>query len=80
MTGSNDFQSKHSTLIISIPDAGATITKDIATNMTSSALQMPDVDWHIPLLYDMASNITATILAAEHLRYVIDLNLAPDDT
>ncbi|MES2012881.1 MAG: N-formylglutamate deformylase [Pseudomonadota bacterium] len=80
MTGSYHFQSGNSPLIISMPHAGTTIAKDIATNMTRAALQMEDVDWHIPQLYDMASNFDATILAAEHMRYVIDLNRAPDDT
>lgn len=80
MTESYHYQLGNSPLIISMPHAGTAIAKEMADHMTGAALQMPDVDWHIPQLYDMASGFNATILAAEHMRYVIDLNRAPDDT
>ena len=72
------FHRGDSPILISIPHAGTYIPKDIACNFTPLAQQMPDVDWHLPLLYDMARTFSATTLAATHMRYVIDLNRAPD--
>lgn len=74
------FSSGNSALLISMPHVGTSIPKEIASRMTSAALQMPDVDWHLPCLYDMASNYDITIVAAEYMRYVIDLNRSPSDT
>jgi len=75
-----NFSSGDSPLIISMPHAGTTIPEEIASLMTPAALEMPDVDWHIPQLYDMARDYDATVLSAEYMRYVIDLNRSPDDT
>ena len=74
------YQRGDSPILISIPHAGTYIPKAIAGNLTPAALQMPDVDWHLPLLYGLAHKLGATILAATHMRYVIDLNRAPDDS
>jgi N-formylglutamate deformylase len=74
------FYSGNSPLLISIPHAGTVVPKEIACIMTSHALQMPDVDWHLPLLYDIAQHYDVSILSAEHARYVIDLNRSPEDT
>ena len=72
------FHRGDSPILISIPHAGTHIPKDIACNFTPLAQHMPDVDWHLPLLYDMARTFSATTLAATHMRYVIDLNRASD--
>lgn len=74
-----DFTSGNSPLLISMPHVGTTIPKDIAYNMTLEALKMPDVDWHLPLLYNIAKKHDATVLSAEYMRYVIDLNRSPED-
>ncbi len=74
------FYSGNSPLLISIPHAGTAVPKEIACNMTLQALQMPDVDWHLTLLYDIAKAYDASILSAEYVRYVIDLNRPPEDT
>lgn len=63
-----------------MPHVGTSIPKEIAAHMTQAALQMPDVDWHLPLLYDMAEKYDATVLSAEYMRYVIDLNRSTEDT
>lgn len=73
------FYSGNSPILISMPHAGTAIPSDISCNMTQNALQMPDVDWHLPLLYDMAKSFGASMLSAEYLRYVIDLNRSPYD-
>jgi N-formylglutamate deformylase len=67
-------------LLISMPHAGTTIPPDISRDMTPAALQKPDTDWHLPLLYAMAQTMGASVLHAEYMRYVIDLNRPPDDT
>jgi N-formylglutamate deformylase len=73
------FYSGNSPILISMPHVGTAIPSDIACNMTQHALQMPDVDWHLPLLYDMAKSLGASMLCTEYMRYVIDLNRSPDD-
>ncbi len=75
-----NFHIGNSPLLISIPHSGTAIPKEIACNMTSHALQMPDVDWHLTLLYDMAQAYDTSVLSAEYVRYVIDLNRSPEDT
>jgi len=74
------FKGGNSPLLISMPHVGTSIPKEIAAHMTQDALQMPDVDWHLPLLYDMAEKYDATVLSAEYMRYVIDLNRSAEDT
>lgn len=74
------FHGGNSPLLISMPHAGTTIPQDIARDMTPYALQRPDVDWHLPVLYDMAQACDASVLCAEYMRYVIDLNRPTEDT
>ncbi len=80
MNKNYNFISGNSPLIISMPHAGTKIPAEIASAMTPAALEMPDVDWHIPQLYEMAKNYDATVISAEYMRYVIDLNRSPNDT
>jgi N-formylglutamate deformylase len=47
--------------------------------MSPAALRVPDTDWHLPQLYDFAAGLGASVLAATHSRYVIDLNRPEDD-
>jgi N-formylglutamate deformylase len=74
-----NLDSKNSPLLISMPHVGSIIPKHIACDMTAEALQMPDVDWHLPQLYDMAKEYDASVISANYMRYVIDLNRSPDD-
>lgn len=74
------FHGGHTPLLISMPHVGTVIPQDIARDMTPHALQKPDVDWHLPVLYAMAQAAGATVLSAEYMRYVIDLNRSPEDT
>ncbi|WP_153100080.1 N-formylglutamate deformylase [Paraburkholderia hayleyella] len=66
-------------LIISMPHVGTYIPPDIAANMTPEAAFVDDCDWHLERLYAFGKRIGATMLAATHARYVIDLNRSPDD-
>ncbi|OGV76983.1 MAG: N-formylglutamate deformylase [Methylotenera sp. RIFCSPLOWO2_02_FULL_45_14] len=69
----------NSPILISMPHVGIKIPDEIASNLTPEAMQMPDVDWHLPLLYDMAKYHEASVISSEYLRYVIDLNRSPDN-
>jgi len=66
-------------LIVSMPHVGTHIPAAIADTMTPIARHVVDTDWHVERLYDMATGLGATIIAATHSRYVVDLNRAPDD-
>lgn len=67
-------------LLVSMPHVGLHIPDDIAAGMTELALTRPDTDWHIDRLYDFVDEIGASVIAATHSRYVIDLNRPPDGT
>lgn len=73
------FYSGSSPLLVSMPHSGTVIPQSIADEMTPAALRLADVDWHLPQLYTMAENLGASILSAEYMRYVIDLNRSPED-
>jgi N-formylglutamate deformylase len=64
-------------VLISVPHAGTEIPAEMAARMTGEALDLPDTDWHVPLLYDFARQLGAGLIVATHSRYVIDLNRDP---
>jgi len=64
-------------VLISVPHAGTDIPAEIAARMTGEALDLPDTDWHVPLLYDFARQLGAGLIVAKNSRYVIDLNRDP---
>lgn len=67
-------------LLISFPHAGTQIPEALAARMTPAALQLADVDWHLPQLYAFAKAMGASLLSARFARHVIDLNRPPEDT
>lgn len=64
-------------LLVSLPHGGTYIPAPIANRMTPAALETPDTDWHVGLLYDFASSLGASVISATHSRYVVDLNRDP---
>ena len=72
------FRQGRKPLLVGMPHVGLDIPDDIAATMTGLALTRPDTDWHIDTLYDFLDNIGASVIAAKHSRYVVDLNRAPD--
>jgi N-formylglutamate deformylase len=66
-------------LLISMPHVGTYVPPPLAARFTEEARQVPDTDWHLERLYDFANEIGASVLAATHSRYVIDLNRPPDN-
>jgi N-formylglutamate deformylase len=71
------FRSGSSPLLISMPHVGTHIPPALAAEMTPAALEVPDTDWHVDLLYDFLDELGASVLQATHSRYVIDLNRTP---
>ena len=65
-------------LLISMPHVGTHVPPELAAHFTPEAQQVPDTDWHLERLYDFAAALGASVLAATHSRYVIDLNRPPD--
>ena len=72
------FREGRTPLLVSMPHVGLHIPGDTATGMTKLALTLPDTDWHIDQLYDFLDDLGASVIAATHSRYVIDLNRPPD--
>jgi N-formylglutamate amidohydrolase len=66
-----------SPLIVDIPHAGTHVPDAIALRMTDAARLVPDTDWHVEALYGFARMTGATVIAATHSRYVVDLNRDP---
>ncbi|MBO5391926.1 MAG: N-formylglutamate amidohydrolase, partial [Pseudomonas sp.] len=66
-------------LLISMPHAGLKLTPVVKAGLIPEAQSLPDTDWHIPQLYDFATELGASTLAAEYSRFVIDLNRPQDD-
>jgi len=71
------FRSGSSPLLVSMPHVGTHIPPSLAAEMTAAALEVPDTDWHVDLLYDFLDELGASVLQATHSRYVIDLNRTP---
>jgi N-formylglutamate deformylase len=67
-------------LLLNFPHVGTKIPSDIAARFTTTALAVPDTDWHVHRLYDFAASLGVGTLIATNSRYVIDLNRDPDGT
>ncbi len=66
-------------LLISMPHVGTHIPDLLKRRMMPIAHTVPDTDWHLEQLYDFADELGASVLAATHSRYVVDLNRPPDN-
>lgn len=74
-----DFKPGASPLLISMPHPGTQLPDELRDLLTDEARAVPDTDWHIPLLYDFAAEMGASILSARYSRFVVDLNRPEDD-
>lgn len=74
------FCSGNSPMLISMPHVGTGMPKALEGRLTSEGKLLPDVDWHLPILYDMAKDFDISVISAEYARYVIDLNRSPENT
>jgi len=67
-----------SALVVDVPHAGTHVPAAIAGAMDAGdAAALPDTDWHVEKLYAFAREAGATVMAATHSRYVVDLNRDP---
>ena len=66
-------------LLVSLPHDGVALPDDIAARLTDTAREVPDTDWHVSRLYDVARELGASLLVPRYSRYVVDLNRPPDD-
>ena len=73
-----EFRQGTAPLLVSMPHVGLNIPGDVAAGMTGLALSLSDTDWHIDRLYDFLGELGASVIAATHSRYVVDLNRPPD--
>lgn len=64
-------------LLVSVPHDGQNVPEEIAARMTDTAREIPDTDWHVQRLFGFAGELGASVLAATHSRYVVDLNRNP---
>ncbi|MCX7217463.1 MAG: N-formylglutamate deformylase [Burkholderiales bacterium] len=74
------FHSGHIPLLISMPHVGTAIAPEVSAQLLPVAQEKADTDWHLPLLYNMAQELGASIIHADYSRYVIDLNRSSDDS
>jgi N-formylglutamate deformylase len=72
------FRAGRTPLLVSMPHVGTYVPESIGARMTPAALALPDTDWHLERLYDFLDELGASVLAATHSRYVVDLNRPPD--
>jgi N-formylglutamate deformylase len=68
-----------SPLLISLPHNGTQLPADLAERLTPEARQVPDTDWHVEKLYDVAHALDASVIVPKYSRYVVDLNRPRDD-
>lgn len=66
-------------LFVSLPHDGTALPGDIETRLTPSARRVPDTDWHVSRLYDLARSLGASMIVPRYSRYVVDLNRPPDN-
>lgn len=67
-----------SALIVSMPHVGTFVPHSVGRALNDCAARRADTDWHLPRLYDFLDALDATVVAATHSRYVIDVNRPPD--
>ncbi len=66
-------------LLVSVPHDGTALPDAIAARMQADARRVPDTDWHVGRLYEVARAMGASIIVPKYSRYVVDLNRSPDD-
>lgn len=67
-----------SPVILAMPHGGTFVPDDIFARLNARGQQLADTDWHIDQLY-AGLLPSATTVAAQFHRYVIDANRGPDD-
>jgi N-formylglutamate amidohydrolase len=79
MTDVFEYTKGSTPLLISIPHDGRALMPGQDARMTDVGRSIPDTDWFVRELYAFATDIGASIVAANYSRYVVDLNRPADD-
>lgn len=79
MTDVFSFKPGTTPLLISIPHDGRKLMPGQDERMTTHGKAIPDTDWFVKDLYAFASDLGASIIAANYSRYVVDLNRPATD-
>ena len=67
-------------LLVEVPHAGLTLPEDVRHQLLLPGdAMLRDADIFVDRLYEHAPTLGATLLVAQHSRYVVDLNRAHDD-
>ncbi|MBI2254133.1 MAG: N-formylglutamate deformylase [Proteobacteria bacterium] len=74
-----DFVAGTTPLLISMPHVGTELLPEVEAGLAQPAKGLCDTDWHLPMLYDFARGIGATLVIARWSRFNIDLNRPSDD-
>lgn len=77
MVGPYDLTPGSTPLLVSLPHNGTHLPAELSAAMTPEAQAVPDTDWHMAKLYAFARDMGASVLAATHSRYCVDLNRDP---
>jgi N-formylglutamate deformylase len=64
-------------VVASIPHGGEAIPPEVRALLAVSADELPNHDWHLPLLYDFLPTLGVTVVEATASRYVADVNRDP---
>lgn len=64
-------------LIVNVPHAGTLVPDAVGARLTRAGRALPDTDWHVEKLYDLAAPDNVTLMTATQSRYVVDLNRDP---
>lgn len=76
---SPEFHPGDSPLLISVPHAAVGLPEGLRQRLSLHASKLPDTDWFVDRLYDMAPALGAGMLIARTARLVVDLNRPADD-
>lgn len=79
MKGIYNYRQAAGSLLVNVPHAGIELDSDLQARLTKSAAHLPDTDWHVDRLAEVAEELGASVLRARISRYVIDLNRGSDD-
>ncbi len=67
-------------ILLSVPHCGTIFPNDIVDQYKPELVKSPDdTDWFVDRLYDFASDMGMTLIAARYSRWVIDLNRDPQN-
>ena len=74
-----EFREGTAPLLVSMPHVGTLLPPPLRGRLSPACEPLGDTDWHLPRLYDFVRDLGASVIAATHSRFAVDLNRPPDD-